>query len=118
MPIGRRLFLGAFTAGAVTLAVDGEAAAADAYTEYTSPARFRSTSTTAHTLTAVMAATSPCPARASTNHRAPYAPVAQAGGPTTATTAATWSRTSHRTWRGVAPAARSRTSSRCCRRAA
>jgi hypothetical protein len=46
------VFLGAFTAGAVTVAAGSEAAAADsAYTLYTSPAQFYGASTTAHTVT-------------------------------------------------------------------
>ncbi|MFI6035420.1 hyaluronoglucosaminidase [Streptomyces sp. NPDC051315] len=52
MAVGRRVFLGAFTAGAVTVAAGSEAAAADGeYTLYTSPAQFYGASTTAHTVT-------------------------------------------------------------------
>ncbi|MGW2045643.1 hyaluronoglucosaminidase [Streptomyces sp. NPDC001858] len=46
------MFLGAFTAGAVTVAAGTEASAADGeYTPYTAPAQFYGTSTTAHTVT-------------------------------------------------------------------
>jgi hypothetical protein len=59
MAVGRRLFLGAFTAGAVTVAANGtEAVAVGDYTDYTAPAQFWTQSTTAHAVTAVMAATS------------------------------------------------------------
>lgn len=59
MAVGRRLFLGAFTAGAVTVATGGtEAVAVGDYTDYTAPAQFWTQSTTAHAVTAVMAATS------------------------------------------------------------
>ncbi|MFE9138859.1 hyaluronoglucosaminidase [Streptomyces sp. NPDC007355] len=54
MAVGRRVFLGAFTAGAVTVAAGSEAAAAASdseYTLYTSPAQFYGASTTAHTVT-------------------------------------------------------------------
>ncbi|MGW0823096.1 hyaluronoglucosaminidase [Streptomyces sp. NPDC002845] len=53
MAVGRRVFLGGFTAGAVTVAVSGSEAAADdgEYTQYTAPAQFYGTSTTAHTVT-------------------------------------------------------------------
>ncbi|MFD7130522.1 hyaluronoglucosaminidase [Streptomyces sp. NPDC059894] len=59
MAVGRRVFLGAFTAGAVTVAAGTEAAAADdEYTPYTAPAQFYGTSTTAHTVTINHKATS------------------------------------------------------------
>ncbi|MDH6439177.1 type IV secretory pathway TrbL component [Streptomyces sp. SAI-144] len=59
MAVGRRLFLGAFTAGTVTVAANGtEAVAVGDYTDYTAPAQFWTRSTTAHAVTAVMAATS------------------------------------------------------------
>ncbi|MFI2432723.1 hyaluronoglucosaminidase [Streptomyces sp. NPDC018693] len=58
MAVGRRVFLGAFTTGAVTVAAGSEAAADDAYTLYTSPAQFYGTSTTAHTVTINHKATS------------------------------------------------------------
>ncbi|MER6621256.1 hyaluronoglucosaminidase [Streptomyces sp. NPDC000931] len=51
MTVGRRVFLGAFTAGAVTVATGSEAAADGEYTLYTSPAQFYGSSTTAHTVT-------------------------------------------------------------------
>ncbi|OKK13618.1 hyaluronoglucosaminidase [Streptomyces sp. CB02400] len=53
MTVGRRVFLGAFTAGAVTVATGSEAAAAaeDAYTPYTSPASFWGDSPTEHVVT-------------------------------------------------------------------
>ncbi|WP_461064690.1 hyaluronoglucosaminidase [Streptomyces pseudoechinosporeus] len=59
MPLARRLFLGGFTAGAVTVAAGGtEAVAIGEYTDYTAPANFLSTSTTAHTVTINQKATS------------------------------------------------------------
>ncbi|MFF4833022.1 hyaluronoglucosaminidase [Streptomyces sp. NPDC001315] len=60
MALGRRVFLGGFTAGAVTVVAGGaDAAAADSeYTLYASPAQFYSTSTTAHTVTINQKATS------------------------------------------------------------
>lgn len=58
MAVGRRVFLGAFTAGAVTVAAGTEAAADGEYTTYTSPAQFYGTSTTAHTVTINHKATS------------------------------------------------------------
>ncbi|MFE0450605.1 hyaluronoglucosaminidase [Streptomyces sp. NPDC058914] len=58
MAVGRRVFLGAFTAGAVTVAAGTEAAADGEYTLYTSPAQFYGTSTTAHTVTINHKATS------------------------------------------------------------
>ena len=52
MPLARRLFLGGFTAGAVTVVAGGtEAVAVGEYTDYTAPANFLSTSTTGHTVT-------------------------------------------------------------------
>ncbi|MEU6354251.1 hyaluronoglucosaminidase [Streptomyces sp. NPDC047072] len=58
MTVGRRVFLGAFTAGAVTVATGTEAAADGEYTSYTAPAQFYGTSTTAHTVTVNHKATS------------------------------------------------------------
>ncbi|GHB53096.1 hypothetical protein GCM10010377_50120 [Streptomyces viridiviolaceus] len=58
MAVGRRVFLGAFTAGAVTVAAGTEAAAEGEYTDYAAPANFWSTSTTAYTVTINCAATS------------------------------------------------------------
>lgn len=58
MAVGRRVFLGAFTAGAVTVATGTEAAAAGEYTDYAAPANFWSTSTSAYTVTINCAATS------------------------------------------------------------
>lgn len=58
MAVGRRVFLGAFTAGAVTVAAGSEAAAEGEYTDYTAPANFWSSSTTAYTVTINCAATS------------------------------------------------------------
>ncbi|UUU30243.1 hyaluronoglucosaminidase [Streptomyces sp. CA-210063] len=60
MAVGRRVFLGGFTAGAVTVAVAGAetAAAAGEYTQYTAPAQFYGTSTTEHTVTINHKATS------------------------------------------------------------
>ncbi|MFG3288702.1 hyaluronoglucosaminidase [Streptomyces sp. NPDC048179] len=58
MTVGRRVFLGAFTAGAVTVAAGTEAAADGEYTAYTAPAQFYGTSTTAHTVTVNHKATS------------------------------------------------------------
>jgi hypothetical protein len=58
MPVGRRVFLGAFTAGAVTVAAEGEAVAVDGYTDYTAPANFWSSSTTDYTVTVNCGATS------------------------------------------------------------
>ncbi|WP_411073291.1 hyaluronoglucosaminidase [Streptomyces sp. cmx-4-25] len=59
MAVGRRVFLGAFTAGAVTVTTGTEAAAADdAYTLYASPAQFYGSSSTAHTVTINHKATS------------------------------------------------------------
>ncbi|WP_019063306.1 hypothetical protein [Streptomyces prunicolor] len=58
MTVGRRIFLGAFTAGAVTVAAGPDAAADGEYTEYTAPAQFYGTSTTAHTVTINHKATS------------------------------------------------------------
>lgn len=60
MAMGRRVFLGGFTAGAVTVAAAGAetAAAAAAYTSYTAPAQFLGTSTTEHTVTINHKATS------------------------------------------------------------
>lgn len=52
MTVGRRVFLGAFTAGAVTVAAGSEAAAADgAYTPYAAPASFWGDSPTEHVVT-------------------------------------------------------------------
>ncbi|MCX4697237.1 hyaluronoglucosaminidase [Streptomyces sp. NBC_01352] len=60
MPVGRRVFLGGFTAGAVTVAAGGAqtASAAAGYTDYASPANFWSTSTTDYTVTINCGATS------------------------------------------------------------
>lgn len=58
MTVGRRVFLGAFTAGAVTVAADGEAVAVAGYTDYTAPANFWSSSTTDYTVTINCGATS------------------------------------------------------------
>ncbi|GKQ37552.1 hypothetical protein ALMP_40890 [Streptomyces sp. A012304] len=52
------MFLGAFTAGAVTVAAGTEAAADGEYTDYAAPANFWSSSTTAYTVTINCAATS------------------------------------------------------------
>ncbi|MFF6783641.1 hyaluronoglucosaminidase [Streptomyces sp. NPDC012510] len=48
MAVGRRVFLGAFTAGAVTVAGGSEAAADDEYTQYAAPAAFYGDSPTAY----------------------------------------------------------------------
>ncbi|MFF3333470.1 hyaluronoglucosaminidase [Streptomyces sp. NPDC002888] len=61
MAVGRRVFLGGFTAGAVTVAAAGAdtaAAAESGYTLYASPAQFYSTSTTDHAVTINQKATS------------------------------------------------------------
>jgi hypothetical protein len=60
MAMARRLFLGGFTAGAVSVAVGAAdtAAAAEGYADYASPANFWSTSTTEHTVAINLAATS------------------------------------------------------------
>ncbi|GGR22880.1 hyaluronoglucosaminidase [Streptomyces aurantiogriseus] len=59
MAVGRRVFLGAFTAGAVTVAAGAEAAAADdEYTQYTAPAKFYGDSPTAYVVAINYKATS------------------------------------------------------------
>ncbi|MFF7314902.1 hyaluronoglucosaminidase [Streptomyces sp. NPDC008137] len=59
MAVGRRLFLGAFTAGAVTVATGSEEAAADdGYTQYAAPAAFYGASPTEYAVKINYAATS------------------------------------------------------------
>ncbi|MFF3848780.1 hyaluronoglucosaminidase [Streptomyces sp. NPDC002328] len=59
MAVGRRVFLGAFTAGAVTVAAGSEASAADdEYTQYTAPAKFYGDSPTAYVVAINYKATS------------------------------------------------------------
>ncbi|MEU2283653.1 hyaluronoglucosaminidase [Streptomyces sp. NPDC013178] len=58
MAVGRRVFLGAFTAGAVTVATGTEAAAEGEYTQYTAPAAFYGASPTEYVVKINYAATS------------------------------------------------------------